>query len=314
MKLKVIFLKKKYIYYTVIAIVIIILFTILLFTKKSTTTFSAVTNNKSIKADLTGDGVEDILYINKNNDKYYVQVNTKNTSLYLKPDIKLNTVGVYSSSWPMKVTLMDVNRDNIPEIFIQAQEKGIPVQHIFIWNDNNFKDIFSSSNNILGFMDSKNNKTPKIISENILNNQISQSNYVLINKSLHDFKFNSKDTFLGNDSILSFIKYVQGFPSSEPYKPSNIFYPGLTGNDLLTLGKLSGSNIAYTFQDGLFMDTKWNIDGEVSEVKWILNFKTVSNIDTSIVKTCKISLSLKTSPNDKGVNNYKIYAILTEMN
>ena len=314
MKLKVLFLKKKYIYYTAIAIVILILFSILLLTKKSATTFSTVTNNKAIKADLTGDGVEDILYINKSNDKYYVQVNTKDTSLYLKPDIKLNTVGTYSSFWPMKVTLMDINRDKIPEIFIQAQEKGVPIQHIFTWNNNDFKDILSSSNNVFGFMDCKNNKTPKLISENISNGKISQSNYVLINKELRSFNFNSNDAFLGNDSILAFIKYVQGFPSSEPYKPTNIFYPGLTGSDLSILGKLSGSNTTYIFQDGLFMDTKWTSDGDVSEVNWILNFKATSNIDKDIVKICTINLSLKASSNEKGINLYKINNISTETN
>ena len=297
---------------TIIAIIILVLLTILLFTKKSTTTFNTISNNKAIKADLTGDGVEDILYINTNNDKYYVQVTTKDTSLYLKPDIKLNTVGTYLTSWPMKVTLMDVNRDKVPEIFIQAQEKGVPIQHLFVWDNNTFKDLFSSSNNILGFMDCKNNKTPKIISENISKDQISQSNYVLINKQLHSFNYNSKNAFLGNDSILSFIKYVQGFPYSEPYKPANIFYPGLTGSDLAVIGKMAGNNVTYTFQDGLFMDTKWNMDGEASEVKWILNFKAISNSDNSIMTTCKITLSLKATAKDDGSNYYKIYAISTE--
>ena len=241
-------------------------------------------------------------------------MNTKDTSLYLKPNVKLNSVGTYSSFWPMKVTLMDVNRDKVPEIFIQAQEKGAPIQHIFIWNNNEFKDIFCSSNNIFGFVDCKNNKTPKIVSENILNGEISQSNYVLINKELHNFNFNSKDTFLGNDSILAFIKYVQGFPSSEPYKPANIFYPGLTGSDLSIIGKLAGNDINYTFQDGLFMDTKWDMDGEVSEVKWILNFKSISNNDKTIVKTAKISLFLKMASKTDATNHYKIYAISSEIN
>ncbi|MBC8063168.1 MAG: VCBS repeat-containing protein [Clostridiaceae bacterium] len=314
MKLKIIFLKKKNIYYTMLAIIILILLTILLYTKKSTTTFSTITDNKTIKADLTGDGVEDILYINTNNDKYFVQVNTKNTSLYLKPNIKLNSIGTYSPFWPMKVTLLDVNRDKVPEIFIQSQEKGTSIQHVFVWNNNDFKNVFSSSNNIIGFMDCKNNKTPKIISENISNAKISQSNYVLINNDLHNFNFNFKDTFLGNDTILSFIKYVQDFPYSEPYKPSNIFFPGISGSDLSILGKLAGNNSAYAFQDGLFMDTKWNMDGDVTEVKWILNFKTTSNNDSSIVKTCKINLSLKATLKNDGINYYKIYAISTETN
>jgi hypothetical protein len=314
MKLKVVFLKKKYIYYTVIAIIILILLAILLLTKKSITTFSTITKNKVIKADLTGDGIDDILYINTNEDKYYVQVTTKDNSLYLKPNTKLNSIGIYSSSWPMKVTLMDVNRDKVPEIFIQAQEKGTPIQHVFAWDNNDFKDIFSSSNNILGFTDCKNNKTPKIISEGLLNDQISQSNYVLVNKELHSFNFNTKGSFLGNDSILSFIKYVQGFPSTEPYKPANIFYSGLTGSDLAVIGKLAGNNNTYTFQDGLFMDTKWNADGDATEVKWILNFKATSNNDNNLVKVCTINLSLKATSKDDGNNYYKIYAISSEMN
>jgi hypothetical protein len=312
MKFRVLFLKKKNIYYTILAIIILVLLAILLISKKTATTFNTITNNKAIKADLTGDGAEDILYINTNKDKYYIQVNTKDNSLYLKPDMKMNTVGTYYSYWPMKVTLMDINRNKVPEIFVQASEKGVPVQHIFIWDKNDFKDIFCSSNNIIGFIDCKNNKTPKIISGNISNGTMTQVNYVLINNELYNFNLTAKDNFLGKNTILSFIKYVQGLPGSEPYKPSDIFYPGLTGKDLNPISKMTGGNITYGFEDGLFMDTKWNKDGEVSEVKWILNFKGTSNTDTSIIKPYKITLSLKATSNTDTNLNYKIQTVTVE--
>jgi len=312
MKFKVIFLKKKHIYYAVLTIIILILLLILLNSKKSTSTFNTITENKTIKADLTGDGNEDILYINTNKDKYYIQVNTKDTSLFLKPEISIPTVGTYYPYWPMKITLMDVNRNKIPEIFVQASDNNSPIKHIFIWDKNVFKDIYCSNDNILGFMDCRNNKTPKIISGNISNGIMSQTNYILINNELHNFSYTPEDNFLGKDSILSFIKYIQGLPRSEPYKPSEIFFPGVTGNDLSIIGKMAGDNSTYTFEDGLFMDTKWNKDGDVSEVKWVLNFKGNSNTNTSILKHYSISILLKATSNPNSSFYFKIKSITKE--
>lgn len=310
MKFNVIFLKKKYIYYTILAVILIILLIIFLGTRKSiSTTFNTITNNKAIRADLTGDGNEDILYINTNKDKYYIQVNTKDKSYYLNPDKNINTVGTYSEYWPMKITLMDVNRDKLPEIFVQASEKNVSIQHIFKWNGDSFKDVNFSKNNLLGFLDCQNNKTPKILSGNITSDAINLSYYVLVKDKLQKYEYTSKDNYYGKDSVLAFIKYIQGLPGSEGYKPNNIFYPGLTGNALDAIGKLASENNTYKFEDAVFMDSKWDKDGNISEIKWTLDFKGISNKDNKQIKPCTINLTLKACSDMKNSNSYKIQSI-----
>ncbi len=121
MKLQVIFFKKKYIYYTLAIIVFITIITFfLLFRKNSISTFNIVNETKMIQADLTGDGTKDILYIKTEIDKYYIQINSEDKSYYLEPSKKINTVGNYYPQWPMRLTLMDISRNKVPEIFTQA--------------------------------------------------------------------------------------------------------------------------------------------------------------------------------------------------
>ncbi|MFD3156261.1 hypothetical protein ACFIJ5_05290 [Haloimpatiens sp. FM7330] len=126
MKLKVFFLKKKHIYAAIAILIMLILLIILLsFNSKNTiSTFNIISSDKLFKTDLTGDGEEDILYIKTDKDKYYIQVNTKNNkNIFIEPNKKLNTVGTYIKYWPMRLTLKDISRDNIPEIFIQSSQK-----------------------------------------------------------------------------------------------------------------------------------------------------------------------------------------------
>ena len=312
MKLKVLFLKKKYLYYSLAIIAILVLTIIFMLSKKTTSTFSTIVDNTIKKADFTGDGKEDILYIKKTQNKYYVQVNTNDNSFMLEPDKKLNTLGNYYDYSPMELTLMDISRNKVPEIFIQSLEKETPVQHIFIWNNNKFEDIFCSTNNFLGFMDSNNNKTPRVISGTIKENKIQLTNYMLINNKMQTFSYNFKENFMGKDTALGFIKYIGTLPGGESTMPKDIFYPGLTGNDLATIGKLSGENNNYIFLNALFKDTKWNKAGEVSEIIWSLSFKGTSITSKDISKNYVLNLKLKPYGEDKDNFHYKIYSMSLE--
>lgn len=311
MKLKVLFLKKKYLYYTGLLLIIIILLAVFLGTKKTLNTFNTVTDNKSIFSDLTGDGKDDILYINTNKDKYYINVNTNDESFSLKPNDKLNSLGTYSSFWPMKITLMDINRNKQPEIFLQSSDNSAPLQHLFIWSNNTFKDIFCSSNNILGFVDCKNNRTPKLISANISKGTFTQNNYILINDELNSFNLNTKDNFLGRDTILLFIKYIESLPNGEAKKPVQLFYPGITGKELTPIGKMSAEKSKYVFQDGLFMDTSWNKDGDATEVSWTLNFQGISAA-SNVSSRYSIKINLKSTDDANSSNYFKINSISLE--
>ena len=148
MKLQILFLKKKYIYYVLATIVFSVMLTFFLFLKNgSISTFNIITENKMMQADLTGDGTKDILYIKTETktDKYYIQINSQDKSYYLEPSKKINTVGNYYSYWPMRLTLLDISRNNIPEIFTQASQNNKAMQHVFFWNGEKFEDTFCNT-------------------------------------------------------------------------------------------------------------------------------------------------------------------------
>lgn len=312
MKFRVIFLKKKHIYYIILSIILIILFIILLFTKKTTETFNTlVGNNKMIQADLTGDGKKDLLYIKTEKDKYYLEVNTGEKSFYLEPDKKLATTGIYDEFNPLKITLMDITRDKTPEIFIQSNQKDTSLQHIFFWNGNKFNDIFCSSNNIIGFCDSSNNKTPKFLTGKIGANKIELSSYMFMydKGKLENIVFNYNDNFLGRDTIFSFIKYIESLPQNEANTPVNIFYPGLNGQDLSVIGRLAGEQNTYSFQNSVFKDSKSDKNGLITDVTWTLNFKAASNISVGKTKNYTLNVYLRPEGKADAPNYFKIIAI-----
>lgn len=307
MKFRVIFLKKKKILYLLILLFLLIIFSVLYF-KTSAATFN-ITEANTIKAELNGDGQEDIMYIKNDNSKYYIEVKTKDKTYSLDPDMNINTLGVYCKTWPMRINLVDISRDKVPEIFLQSSYKDSPLQHIFLWNGEKFENIFSSSNSILGFMDYNNNKTTKVISGNISGGKIVLKNYIFSNYKFYSYNYNYNDTFAGKDSILAFINYIQALPANEGNRPLDIFDPGINGKSIAVLGTMSGENLKYVFQDGLFMDTRFDKDGEISELKWILNFKGTSNITDGISKNYSLTLLLKPFKNSTQSYYYKITSI-----
>jgi len=316
MKLQVIFLKKKFIYYSLVIIVFAITLTFFLLFKESTiSTFSIVNQSKVMQSDLTGDGVKDILYIKTEKDKYSIQINSEDKSYYLEPSKKINTVGSYSVNWPMKITLMDISRNNIPEIFTQASSedtssiKNKAIQHAFFWDGEKFNDILCSTNNILGFVDSKNNKTPKVISGNIKDGKANFTSYILIKNSLMSFDYNYTDNYMGKNTISSFINLMASFPVAELNISKELFAPGLSGNDISLLGDLSNKKIKLNFQDGVFKDTNWNKEGNATQILWTLNFKGGNTGTLNAVPNYTLELILELLPNDDKTSTFKISSL-----
>lgn len=294
MKLRVLFLKRQYIYYAALGVILIILFILFFISKESSPTFATTDTNRSIKNyDVTGDGAKDLISIKTIDNKYTININSKEKNYTLIPNKKLNTLGYNYDYWPLRLTFIDISRDKLPEIFTQGSQSGRSVQHMFIWDKDKFQDFFCSTNNLFGFIDLHNNKTPKIISANIEGNSIHMSNFIFSQHKLINYTSNYSDNFLGKDSIVSFIKYLEGLPQNELDKPNDIFYPGLDGNALSAIGILSASDNTFRFQDGIFMDNRCNSDGDIIEVKWILNFKAISNKDNSKIKRYTLNLNLK---------------------
>lgn len=312
MKLRIVFLKKKYIYYTLIGIALLVLIIILLTLRKSTSTFNVinVNANKTKKVDLTGDGKDDILYIKSDNNKYMIEVDTSGKNFILQPDKKINTLGDFCGYWPMRITLLDVTRDKIPEIIVQDSIKGKPLQHIFMWNGDNFSDVYSSNNNTIGFIDSKNNKTPKIVSGFMDQNKINFSYYYSSNNKFQSFTYEDKVNFMGKSTVQAFINYIQSLPYGETYKPQGIFSSNLSGKDISIIEKLSEDKNTYAFQDCIFKDTKWDKGGNPLEIQWTLSFKGTSLAKNEDVKNYTLDILLKPYSSSNGEDSdYKIYSI-----
>ena len=310
MKLQVIFLKKKFIYYALAIIIFAIVLTFFLFIREgSISTFNIVNENKMMQADLTGDGTKDILYIKTEKDKYYIQINSEDKSYYLEPSKKINTVGNYYTEWPMRLTLMDISRNNVPEIFTQASQKNKAIQHAFLWNGEKFDDIFCSTNNILGFIDSKNNKTPKVLSGNIKDGKMNFISYIFIKNSLKSFDYNYVDNYMGKNTILGFINLMTSFPLAELNISKDLFVSDLNGNDISLLGDLSNRKVYFNFQDAVFKDYNWDKYGNANEILWTLNFKGTNANELKETKNYTIELILKLVPNGNKTFAFKISSI-----
>lgn len=295
-----------------VAVILIVFFSV----RSTSTTFNTITDSKSINTDLTGDGKEDTLYVKKEGNVYSIDAKINDKTYYVKPADKLKTIGSFYEYWPLKLTLLDISRDKKPEIFTQGCDKNVAIQHVFVYENNSYKDVLCSNNNILGFIDSHNNKTPKIISGKYDGTKMDLTHYMLIKNSLMSYSYISdiKECYLGKDTIFSFIKYIESLPSGEESKPEGIFDVSSNDKVFSAIGKLSGENNTYLFQDATFMDNKWNKDGSISDMKWELNFKGTSNKNKAIVKNYKVTVNLKYFPNQKDKSKYLYKICLVSLN
>lgn len=309
LKFRVLFLKKKQIYYFLLVVVVLLFFgvSVLSNNRASYTTFKVGPWDKTYKADLNGDGKEDLLYVTLNkSNKYYLQIISDKESQYLEPNKSLPTLGNYCLHWPMRVKLLDISRDKVPEIFLQSSVNNKPIQHIFIHTNNNYTDIFSSYNNTLGFIDCSNNQSPKIISGNIYQNNFSFANYILLQDKLEKYYYKTEETFMGKDTILNFINLITTL-NPENFQPNeDIFDPKYYGNVSSVVKSLASFGSNFIFQDATFIDTKSNKDGKPIQVEWILNFRANSVSSPNELKNYTLKLVLNAFVNSKEKFYYKI--------
>lgn len=280
--------------------VIIISFTFFRTTTKST--FSMVDKNEIIQKDLTGDGEKDILYIKRNKNKYYLQINSKDKTYQLDPSKNLNTLGEHYDFWPMNVTLKDINRDNVPEIIIQSNQKEKAILHIFSFNKGNFENIFSSKNNILGFIDTKSNQTPKFLCGNYYNEKVFFKNYMLVNEKFLEFNYNYPKNFLGSNVIGDIITL---FTKEENDNLKERVVSSINESLITPIFKEKNSGYKFKFQDAYFEDLTCDKDGNLLTLKWTLNFKgTLEGKDSKV--TFQVKLKREDDSNEKE-HKYKVF-------
>ncbi|WP_085829215.1 hypothetical protein [Clostridium massiliodielmoense] len=309
LKLKVLFFKRKHIYYVLFVLIVLIFcaFSILSSGKSSYITFNSDSNIKNLKSDLNGDGKEDTLYIlTSKNNRYHLQINTFKNTFNLKPNKEIATLGSNYPYWPIRVKLKDISRNSIPEIFVQSSQDNVSIQHIFTYKDNEFKDIFCSYNNILGFIDCSNNKTPKILSAKIYGDNFYFENYMFIDNKLEKYSNDINDTFMGKDTILCFVNIITSMNGKYMPTNENIFYQGIDSSSLDLLPHLAGYAHNYVFQDAFFMDTKSDNSGEPTNIEWTLNFKGNPTDYPNKLKNYTLKLNLLRCKNCKEKYYYKI--------
>lgn len=301
MKFNVFFLSKKYLYIGLVLLLLIIStpFILKFFLSKesigdSIPVISKKEMEKGIKGDFNGDGLEDVLYTTTKDGKYYISVNINDKNYMLSPDKTIGSLGKEYPYWGIRIFIKDISRDGIPEIFLQSSQEGTPISHIFKWNGVDFSNIYFSKNNLVGILNSKNNKTPRYFSGSVVNGSLSFESYMLIGNKFKDI---SKDNFSfpGKDEIITLIDNIEN-----PYEPDSlpeIFSESLPKSDTAIFWKLEKDIYTYALQDGFFIDHNWDSSGNISSIMWELNFKRTEKVTSSPDKNITIRVMLNNSEN-----------------
>lgn len=269
----------------------------------SITVFTPITSSNHADFDLDGDGEKDKIDISKENNNYILNIKSKDKTYQLINKDGSNLLGDSLIKWPIKVNIMDLSRNNIPEIIVQLSKDNLPINYVFSWDGSKFINTFISNDNIIGMLDSNNNKTPKLLSLSSSKGDESTKGFIFLGNNLKDISF-SKPKISGLSSIQAFIDTIEA-----PYELAeapNIFTPNIDSTELSILWGLDKDNTRYTFQNGYFTDFKWDSNGNILGVNWALSFESIKNSnDSSPAKELLFYLSVE----DDGYGSLKISSI-----
>ena len=272
--MKILILKKKILVNTIFYIELLVFFILITYFLYSSTdskqTISPININQTTQVDLTGDGKKENLQLLNSENKIDFNIISPSNNFYLSDLINDKILFTSNNHWEPKVFLNDISRDNIPELIIQGSKNDKPISYIFHWNKKNFDLLYSSANNILGILDSKNSKTPQCYSISSSEGLASLNSFMLIGGTVLD---TTKDNLNipSFDSVTKFIDLVQ-LPYIFDDLP-DIFSSTINKNDLSLLWNLDKDNYSYSFQNGFFYDYKWTESYEPSSLRWRLSFE-----------------------------------------
>lgn len=280
---KFIVIKKKNIFLSLLVSLMFIIFSFSFYylckdKKNIQSTISNISTNEEILLDFNGDGEKETLEVKKEKNTYVVKVKSSSKDYILHPDDDSKILGEYNSSWPLNVTALDLSRDGIPEIIIRTFKYNKSINYIFTWDKNNFSNVYTSSNNILGILDSNNSRTPKILSASSSGGDSSTNSYIFNGKILKDTTF-SKTNIPNLNLIQSFIDLIEA--TYELSDPPDIFSSSIDSNELKLLWNLNKDTYNYAFQNGYFYDSNWDDNGNLTKINWSLSFEEVKKSASS---------------------------------
>lgn len=237
-------------------------------------------NTGTLSYDFDGDGVPESIEVDKEKNKYLINVANSKIEYILADKDGSKYLGDYIKKWPLKLDLIDLSRDNVPEIIVRTSLDNSPINYIFSWNGSEFINVLTTKDNIIGLLDSDNNKTLKLFTLSSRKGDSSSTSYMLIGDELKDISF-SKSKVPSLSSIQKFIDIIEAPYNME--ETPNIFSINIPKEELSKLWHLEKDSYRYSFQNGYFIDTKWNSSLYPSNLTWILSFEAINSKDTSIL-------------------------------
>lgn len=270
--MKIIIIKKKILYLIIsILLIILILTSFLIYksNKKEASVFNPLATNKDLYYDLTGDGKDDTLRITKENGVYDIQIVSKGKVFNLS-SLCNNLLSEDLSNWPIKVYLVNVSRNNIPEILVQGSKNQKPICYLFGWTNNKFALLNEDSSNLTGVIDSNTKRTPQLITFESSNANYSKKAYMFQDNEKIDVTAQSA-SIPDLDNVLSFINLIQ--TTYELDEIPNIFTENIQKNELALLWSLDKDNCNYSFQNGFFYDDEMDKNNSLNSLKWNLSFE-----------------------------------------
>ena len=287
MNFKILF-KRSFIYIIFLLILLILFYSFRIknFLTPSIPTMAIPNESKIIKYDLNGDINKDLIYILAKNNKYHIEISINNKTYFLNEKKPLNTLGTHNGLAPIKLSFFDISRNNISEIFIQSFDDDTPIQHIYTFNNNEFKDIFCSTNNTFGILNSKNNQSPKYFSLDLNNPSETLQKYMLINSTPKNISYDDIEI-----PGLSTVQLLIDFISTDSLL-GNVFFENTPNTAIQNLDSIDKVENKYTLLDSFFKDTAWNHKNEITKIDW--NFRiNETNFTTNNSSVLQLNLKLE---------------------
>lgn len=293
----------KFIFLILLSLFLLFILFLFFYEEKVLPSFMSSTIHTQSDNDFDGDGTIDSIIIDKKNSHYIIKVKTSKNEYILKTNsVGDSLIDLYDSVSP-RIESLDLSRDGLPELILSGFKDKKPITYIFQWNNGQFDEIFSTTKNIIGIIDSHNSRTPKIMYTFSEKGDESTQAFIFNGLETKDITF-SQNQIPALGVIQKFIDLIQ--LDYEIDETPGIFTQYINSNELGILWNLSKDTYRYSFQNSYFFDVNWDENTLPSSILWTLSFEKVNSLDSTKPKE-ELIFIVKTDINQFG--EYKISSI-----